>query len=117
MSKKSGEIFSSSYTYKIGLEEKIVSCLNEINKMKKGKQINHCMEAFIHTYLHHMSIRSYLVSKPNNKLISNNKQKFNSTDSSYNIFGIILTPKLQNKTLTNSQISQRNLDENQNSNK
>ena len=62
-----------------------------------------------------MSIRSRLISQPNNKLISNSKQSINATDSSPVTLGIILPPKLRGKISTNSQNNTGTLDENKNS--
>ena len=50
-----------------------------------------------------MSIRSRLVSQPNNKLISNSEQSINATDLLPITFGVILPPKLHGKLSTNSQ--------------
>ena len=62
-----------------------------------------------------MSIRSCIVSQPNNKLISNSEQLLNTTDLSPITIGVILPPKLRGKISTNSQISPGDSDENQNS--
>ena len=62
-----------------------------------------------------MSIRSCLVSQPNNKLISNDEQLFNVTKLSPITFGVILPLKLCGKISTNSQISPGTSDENENS--
>ena len=59
-----------------------------------------------------MSIRSHLVSQPNNKLTLNNEQSINSTDLSPITFGLILPQKLCGKISTNFQINPVNLDEN-----
>ena len=61
-----------------------------------------------------MSIRSCLVSKPKNRLISNCEQSIDSTDLSPITFGVILSPKLRSKVLTNSKINTVTLDENKN---
>ena len=71
------------------------------------------MDLFINTSLNHMSIRSHLISQPNNnKLISNNKQLFNATELSLITFGVILPPNHRGKISTNSQNSPRTSDEN-----
>ena len=62
-----------------------------------------------------MSIRSRLVSQPNNKLISNSKQSFNAQELLPILFAVILPPELRNKISTNSQINPETLDENKNS--
>ena len=73
------------------------------------------MDFFINTSLNHISIRSRLVSQPNNKLVSNGEQSINATDLSPITFGVILLPKLCSKTSTNSQINPITSDENKNS--
>ena len=59
------------------------------------------MDLFINTSLNHMFIRFRLVSKPNNKLISNNEQSFNAIDLSPITFNIILSPNLRGKNSKN----------------
>ena len=62
-----------------------------------------------------MSIRSRLVSQPNNKLNSNSEQLFDATDLLHITFSVILPPKLSGKISTNSQNNPKTLDENRNS--
>ena len=61
--------------------------------------------SFSNISLNNMSFKSRLVSQFNNKLISNNGSKFNSTDNPSTSFDIILIPKLGSKNSTNSQVS------------
>ena len=79
--------------------------LSSYRKTKKGKPIKNYLDLFINTSLNHMSIRSRLVSQPNNKLNSNSEQSINATNLSPITFGVILPPKLHNKISTISQIS------------
>ena len=65
----------------------------------------------MNTSLNHISIRSCLVSQPNNKLISNSELLFNVTDLWPITFGVILPPNLRGKISTNSQINLMTLDE------
>ena len=69
------------------------------------------MDLFINTSLIHVSIRSCLVSQPNNISNSNSEQLFNATDLSPIIFGVILPPNRRGKNSTNSQINPGNTDE------
>ena len=62
-----------------------------------------------------MSIRSRLVSQPNNNLISNSEQLFNATDLLPIPFRIILSPNPRGETSTNSPINLGTTDEKQNS--
>ena len=62
-----------------------------------------------------MSIRSRLVSLPNNKLNSNSEQLFDATDLLSIIFVVFLPPKLRCKNSTDSQISLVTSDESRNS--
>ena len=64
----------------MGLDELFVTCLNDSDKI--AKPIKNYLDFFINTSLNHMSIRSRLVSQPNNKLI-------------FFTFGVILPPKFQ----------------------
>ena len=61
-----------------------------------------------------MSIRSRLVSQPNNKLNSNSEQLFNATDLSPITFGVISPPNPRGKISTNSVINAGTPDENKN---
>ena len=63
-----------------------------------------------------MSIRSCLVSQPENKLISSSEQLFNAMALLPIIFGIILPSNPQGKNSTNSQINPGTTDENKKSN-
>ena len=91
-----------------------VTCLNN-NSDKLAKSIKNYLDPIINTSLNHMSIRSRLVSQPNNKLKLNIEQSFNAIDLSPIIFGVILPPNLRGKISTNSQIHQGTLDKNENS--
>ena len=62
-----------------------------------------------------MSIRSRLVSQPNNKLNLNSEQLFNATDLLSITFSVILPLYPCYKSSTNSQINPATLDENKNS--
>ena len=62
-----------------------------------------------------MSIRSWLVTQPKNKLNSNNEQLFHATDLSPIAFNKILPPNPCSKNSKNSQISQETTDKNKNS--
>ena len=73
------------------------------------------MDLFINTNVNHISIRSRLVSQPNNKLNSNSEQLFNAMDILPITSGIILPPKLSGKISRNSQIFPVTSDENKNS--
>ena len=73
------------------------------------------MDLFINTNVNHISIRSRLVSQPENTIISNSEQLFNATDLSSITFGVILPPNLRGKNSTNSQNNPGILDENTNS--
>ena len=64
-----------------------------------------------------MSNRSCLVCHLNNKIISNNEQKFISIDLLAITSKMILTPKLRGKHSSNSQISLETPGKNRNSNK
>ena len=59
-----------------------------------------------------MSIRSLLVSQPNKKSNSNSGQSINATDLSSITFGVILSPKLNGKISTNSQLNPTTSDDN-----
>ena len=61
-----------------------------------------------------MSIRSRLVSQPNNELNSKSEQSINVTDLLPITFGVILPPRLRGNISTNSQINPITLDENKN---
>ena len=63
------------------------------------------MDLFINTSLNHTSIRSHLISQPNNKPNSNSEQLFNATNLSPVIFCAILPPKLRRKISINTQIN------------
>ena len=71
------------------------------------------MDLFVNTSFNHMSIRSCLVSQPNNKIFANSEQSINATDLSPITFGVILPPKVQGKISTISQINSGTSDENQ----
>ena len=67
---ENGEILSFSSEWKMGWDELFVTCLNRDNDNKKGKLIKNYLDRFINTSLNHISIRSCLVSQPNNKSIN-----------------------------------------------
>ena len=70
------------------------------------------MDHFVNTSLNHMSIRSRLVSQPNNnKSTSNSEQLLNATDLSAITFGVILPPNLRGKISINSQNNPRTTNE------
>ena len=96
------------------MDKLFVACLNSDSKTKIGKPIKNYLDFFINTSLGHMSIRSRLVSQPENKLILNSEQSINATDLSPITFGVILPPKLRGKISINSRISPRDSDDNQN---
>ena len=112
---ENGEIMSSSSELKKGSQELFVTCLNRDSKFKIGKPINNYLDLFINTSFNHRCIRSLLVSKPENKLISNKKQIFNATDLSPIPFGTILSLNPCSKISTKSQINPGTTDENKNS--
>ena len=79
---ESGKISTSSSKWKIGLDrEEYVAWLAKNSKIKIEKLINYYLDTIINTSSKHMSIRSCLVSQPNDKLIPNNEHKFYSTVS------------------------------------
>ena len=86
---KSGEILSSSSEWKIGSDKLFVTCLNRDSE-NKIKLIENYLDLFINTCLNHISIRSRLISQPNNKLISSSGQLFNATDLLPITFGVIV---------------------------
>ena len=112
---ESGEILSSSSKLKLGLDELFVTCLNSNEENKIGKPIKNHLDLFINSSLNHMSIRSRVVSQPNNKLNSNSKQLFKAIDLSPITFVVILPPKLRGKISKYFLINPANLDENENS--
>ena len=93
---ENGETSSSSFEWKIGLDELFVTCLNS-NSDKIQKPIKDYLDLFINTSSNHISIRYCLVSQPNKKFNSNNKQLFNATNWSPITFGVILPSKLRGK--------------------
>ena len=112
---ESGEISPSSSKWNLGSDELFVTCLNDNSENKIAKSIKKYLDLFIKSRLNHMSIRSRLVSQPNNKLISNNEQLFNTSDLSLITFGVILPPNPRWTNSSNSQINQGISDENKNS--
>ena len=70
---ESGEISYSSSKWNSGVNELFVTCLNWDSKNLLEKPIKNFLDLFINTSLNHMSVRSRLVSQPNNKLISNSE--------------------------------------------
>ena len=86
--------------------------VNDNSKNKKAKPIKNHIDFFINTSLNHMSIRSHLISKPKNNIISNREQLFNNTDLLPITFGVILPLNPRAKKSTNSQINPGTLDEN-----
>ena len=101
-SAESEEIFSFSSERKIDPDELFVTCLH-CDSENKIKSIKNYLDLSINTSLNYMSIRSRLVSQPNNKLISNIEHLLNATYLSPITFGVILPPKLRGKISTNSQ--------------
>ena len=79
---ESGEISASSSKWKTASDEFFVTCLNSNSNNKIGKPIKNYLDLFINTSVNHMSIRSHLVSQPNNKFKSYSEQSINSTDLS-----------------------------------
>ena len=77
---ESGEILSSSSEWKTGSDELYITFLNCDSKNKIGKPIKNYLDLFFNSCLNHMSIAFCLLSQPNNKLVSNNKQLINATD-------------------------------------
>ena len=109
---ESGEISSFKSEWNLGTDKLFVTCLNHDSKSKIGKPIKNFLDLFINTSIYHMSIRSCIVSQPNNELNSKSEQSINATDLSPITFGVILHPKLRGKISTNSQINPTTLDEN-----
>ena len=85
--------------------------MNSNSENKIGKPIKNYSDLFINTSLNHMSIRSRLISQPDNKFISNNEQLFNAMDLLPITFGVILPLNLRGKNSINSQIHPVTLDE------
>ena len=112
---ETGEISYSSSEWKTGSDKLYVTCLNRDSKNLIGKPIKNYLDLFVNTSLNHVSIRSRLISQPNNKLFSNCEQSINATDLSPITFGVILPPKLHGKMSTISQICPGESNENQNS--
>ena len=77
--------------------------LNRERKNKIAKPIKNHLDVFFNTSSNQMSIRSRLVSQPNNKLNFNRDQLFNAMDLSPIILGVILPPKLRGQISTNFQ--------------
>ena len=101
---------------KIGSDEIFVICLNSDSKNKIAKSIENYLDLFINTSSNHISIRSHLVSQPNNnELIANSEQSINAMDLLPITFGVILPPKLCGKISTISQNNPVTSDENKNS--
>ena len=63
---ESRKISSSSSEWNLGSDELFVTYLNRDSKTKIGKPIENYLDLIINTSLNHMSIRSRLVSQPNN---------------------------------------------------
>ena len=99
----------------MGSEELFITCLHNNSENKIEKPIENYLDLFIYNSLNHMSIRSCLVSQPNNKFNSNSEQLFNATALTPIIFGVILPPNLRDKISTNSQNNPETLDEKKNS--
>ena len=73
------------------------------------KPIKSYLDLFVNTSLNHLSIKSCLVSQPNNKLKLNNKELLNATDLLPITFIIIFDPKIHGKKLSKFLIKFRNL--------
>ena len=86
----SEEISSSSSKWKIGSDKLFVRCLNRDRKNKLEETMKNYLDLFIYSSLNQISIRSHLVSNPNNKLISNSEQFFYSMDLWLITCGVIL---------------------------
>ena len=72
-------MLSTSSGWNSGLDKLFVTCLNDKSEKQIGKAIRNHLDLFINTSLHYVSIRSYLVRQPKNKLILNSEQSFNAT--------------------------------------
>ena len=80
-------------------------------KINLKNQLNF-LHLFINVSLNHMSIICHLVSQPKNKLVSNNRQLFDSMNLLPIIFGVNLPPNPRGQNSTNSQINPRTTDKN-----
>ena len=82
---------------------------------KIAKPDKNYLYLFIHVSLNYMSVRSCLVSQPNNKFISNSEQLCYATDFSPITFVITLPMNPHITISTTFQINPGTLDENKNS--
>ena len=89
-----GGISPSSSEWKISSDELFVTCFNINSENKIGKPIKNYLDLFVNASLNHMSIRSNLLSQPNNKLFSNIVQLSNATDLSPITFDLNSPPKI-----------------------